>query len=161
MAVFTFNVVGEREAGLRFEEFPKKAYTNLDERITALTSELYARVVSAAPKRTGKLRDSITMKIEKSPDRITGRVSVDADFAKAGALEFGSHRMIEVRAHSEALGRATSAALAGPNARMVEAYNRTTNIIAERFLRGPLGAMQGDINSQLRAAVDAAVAETE
>lgn len=158
------DVKGDRQVGVRFDEFPDQLYADLRKEIESLTSELLARVQAATPSKTGALRSSERLRIFADPDRITGYVDIAGDkgtqaFAKAGALEYGAHRSTKVSAHQMKLDHAWSQKWAGPEMVLVGAYTRTPNIAEHRFERGPLGAMQGEIIERLNAVVEKRVAE--
>ena len=92
------SITGDHEVGLRFDEFPDDLYDALRQEIEALSAELLAAVEAATPSRTGKLRSAERLRIFTDPDSIKGYVDVSADFAKAGALEYGAHRSTKVSA---------------------------------------------------------------
>lgn len=157
-------VTGDRQVGLRFEEFPDELYQQLKAEIEALATELYARVEAATPSRTGRLRSQERLRIFADPNRITGYVDIagdkgSQDFAKAAALEYGAHGPAKVSAHSMRLDHYWSTQLTQPESVMVEAYTRTTNIMERAFERGPLGGMEAEVVSRLNAVVEAAAAE--
>lgn len=154
-------LLNERRVGLRFDEFPEKARANLLERITELTQELEDAVVEAEPEgATGKLRRETKPRVTEGPERITGSVSVTDEFAKAAALEYGAHGTTTVRAHvaqlNHVFARATSTVEVD-----VEEHTRRLNIAAHDYLRGPLAAMSGRIEEELKAAIDDAIAQGE
>ena len=143
-------LTGDRQVGLRFEEFPDALYDALRQEIDSLTTELFARVVAATPSKTGGLRSKERVWIFTDKTRITGYVDVHgtvADIKKAAALEYGAHKPVHVSAYSR------------PDGAIVDAYTRPNNVMERAFERGPLGAMAGQVNARLNAVVEQAVAK--
>lgn len=164
MDAIRIDVTGDRQVGLRFEQFPDALYEDLRKEIDALSIELLTRVEAATPDRTGQLRSQERLRLFTDPNRITGYVDITGtkgsqDFAKAGALEYGAHRATKVSAHEMKLDHHWSLKLAAPEMVLVAAYARTPNIEEFAFERGPLAAMQPEIVSRLNAVVEKAVAE--
>ena len=155
---------GERQTGLRFEDFPDELHDDLVGEIDGLTRELFARIQSATPVGTGKLRSQQRMRLYDQKDRIKGYISVagekgSTDYAKAGALEYGSRgKPIKVGAHQMKLDHFWRTRLAAPITVLVGAYDRTPKIAEHAFMRGPLEAMRPEILQRLNAAVEKAVA---
>jgi hypothetical protein len=156
------SLTGDRQVGLRFEEFPDVLYEDLRQAITALADELFARVVAATPSKTGELRSQERVRVFADENRIAGYVDIGDgtinDLRKAGALEYGAHKETSVKSHSRKLDHVFDRALSAPMDVIVEAYTRTPNIAATRFERGPLAAMQSEIITKLNAVVEKAVA---
>lgn len=161
------NVANTRQVGLRFDTFPDALYDGLRSEIDALSNELFARVRAATPDRTGRLRSQERLRLFTDKDRITGYIDIagegsgkNSDFAKAGALEYGTRgRPNDVSAHSMKLDHYWSTKLHRPVTVLVGALQRTPNIAAWSFERGPLAAMQPEVASRLTAVVEKSVAE--
>jgi len=158
------NITGDRQAGLKFEEFPDDLYEDLHREIDALTHELLGLVQAATPSHTGRLRSQERARIFTDKNRITGYIDVagekgSQDFAKAGAIEYGAHRKTKVSEHSMKLDHAWGQMLNAPITVIVAAYERTPNIAAHAFERGPLAVMQPQILGRLNDAVSQAVAK--
>lgn len=150
-------VTGDRDVSLKFDEFPQDLHDALLSRIGTLTDRLAGAVRSGVHARTGKLRGSISEAVyDDQPRKITGRVFVDEDYAKAGAIEYGAHGRAKVSAHEALLGHAWGKKLSSPVEVMVSAHGRQMNVVAQRFLRGPLASLSGDIASELQDATKAA-----
>ena len=152
------DVQGDRQVGLRFEEFPDVLYSDLHQSINELTLELYARVRGAAPSDTGDLQSKVRVRIFTDKERITGYVDIagqkgSQDFAKASALEYGAHRRTKVSAHKMRLDHHWDKKLAAPQLVIVKAYNRQANIAETAFERGSLEAMRPEILAKLNATV--------
>jgi hypothetical protein len=144
-------IQGAREVDLRFDEFPEAARANLFEAITRATSQLEDLVRQAVPKKTGKLAATIHSQVTQSSRRVTGSVNVTADFGKAGAIEYGSHRQITVKEHK------LTSALTAHTDRLVSQYQRTTNIDPHEYLRGPLHQIESDALASMHDAVQGAI----
>jgi hypothetical protein len=150
-------VTGDRRIAEKFENsgYLREFHDRLMQSIATLTDELYGRIEAAVPKRTGKLASEIVRKVTDSENRIVGKVSVSAEFAKAGALEYGgTGKPFRVRGHSMRLDHAWGRSLATPVIVDVPDHSRTFDTPARRFMRGPLDAMQSEIVDQLRSAVN-------
>jgi hypothetical protein len=147
-------VIDDRLVRARLDALPEKVHSALLSRITALTSELEARVQASEPARTGALRAETVQSISDKPERIRGTVRVANQFAKAAALEYGSHTTITVnRRRDSMIGR-----LMKPSANIAGSFTRTTNITEKRYLRGSLDSMASEIESTLRTAIEEALA---
>jgi hypothetical protein len=152
---------GERELALRFDTFPQRARQKLVDRMTGLVDTLRARVESAAPRKTGRLRSEIQGTVyADNPNRVAGYVQVVAggdsnEYAKAAALEYGTDKP------RRALERTTSLAvrLGRPRRRLLDRISKPANIDAFRYLRGPIEAMRGEVEAELSAALDEAARE--
>lgn len=152
---------GEREISARFDTFPSRARQKLEERITALTEQLEARVEAAAPHRTGALRSEITSRVfANQSNRVAGYVSVYApdrpgEYPKAATLEYGSNkprRMFE-------RGGGIAARLGLRQRRIANRVSKPARIEAFAYLRGPLDQMRPEIEAGLNEAVAEAAAE--
>jgi hypothetical protein len=154
-------IIGDRRIALRFEEFPEQARAALVEVVTDLQRDLQDSVRAAMPKdHTGKLSASLAGGVENSPTRVRGWVNVAgknrALILQAMALEYGSHANIAVSAKA---GRRLSTVYGhyiSPIEVLVGAYNRTANIEAVRFLRGPLADMAEAALERMSQAVQGA-----
>jgi hypothetical protein len=137
-----------------FAEFPPRLRENLRKTITALTSELLARVLAAEPVRTGYLRSQTRSYVDSTEEWVRGRVRILATGhgsragAAFGALEYGVPRQVVAVSAYARRGIA------------VRAYERTTQIEARRFLRGSLGAMREKALAAIKETVDKSVEET-
>ncbi len=159
------DIAGDRQAGLRFEDFPDHLHDNLRGEIDALTKELFGRIQSATPVGTGKLRSQQRMRLFDQEDRIRGYINIagekgSTDHAKAGALEYGSRgKPSKVGAHQMKLDHFWRNRLNAPITVLVNSYFRTPNISEHAFMRGPLDAMRPEILQRLNAAIERAVAD--
>lgn len=156
---------GERQTGLRFETFPDALRDELRGEIDSLSHELLARIEAVIPEKTGKLRSQVRLRMFDEDNRIKGYIDIagekgSTDYAKAGALEYGSRgRPVEVAAHSMRLDHFWHHKLNAPITVLTEASKRTPTIEEHGFMRGPLAAMRPEIISRLTAVVERAVDE--
>lgn len=158
------DVTGDRQVGLRFEEFPDVLYEDLREAIDGLSTELFARVSAAMPSLTGDLHSKARRRLFTDKNRITGYVDIagtkgSQDFAKAVSLEYGAHKQAKVAAHSMRLDHFWSEKLNKPINVMVAALTRTANIAEHRFERGSLESMRPEVLARLNRVVEGAVAK--
>jgi hypothetical protein len=158
------DVTGDRQVGLRFEEFPDELYDDLRREIDGLTNELLSLVRGATPDLTGKLRGEERARVFADEKKIKGLVDVAApdqsEARKAGALEYGSTgKAVKMPIHTAQLDHIWDRKLAEPMTVIVKAFDRTPNIMEHAFERGPLEAMQPEILARLNAAVSKAVAK--
>lgn len=159
MADFDIALQGERQAGLRFEQFPDQARAALHEAIEELVAELYDRIEAMVPRRTGKLAAEIHSFVDETETRITGRVKVVTKdrqaLLKAIAEEYGAHGLVKVKTHLQHLSHVYGR-LIQPMVVVMDKYERHANIVARRYERGPLDGMRGEIDDKLRAALESA-----
>lgn len=155
-------------AGLRFEEFPNQLAEALRDEISAITREAFIRYRSSVPVRTGKLLGQVREAVHydaadrhRGPAQIRGVVYIDgkgsgskSDYAKAGALEYGSTgKKFKVAAHDMSLRHVFEEALAAPTTVLVKAFERHSTIKPHRFARGTINAMAPEVNRRLEAIV--------
>lgn len=151
---------GEREVSARFDTFPGRARKKLESRIAALTAQLQARVIAAAPRLTGALRSEITERdFSDSPNRIAGYVSVYAPgikdaYAKAATLEYGTNKPRRIPDHGGIFHR-----LGKGQKRIESRLTKPARIEAFRYLRGPLEEMKPEIELALNEALAETAAE--
>jgi hypothetical protein len=157
---FGLEITGDRTATLRFEQFPQQAHDRLLTALQAIEARLEAAVLAQAPDKTGALRSLIGGRVYDHDTRIAAvvgvRTTAAAQARKASALEYGSHAPIAVRAHTAKLAHFWSR-MVNPIMVDVRAHGRTPNIVAKKFLRGPIEAIRGQALAELQAALDAAV----
>lgn len=155
-------LAGERRVEAAFETFPERARQLLVRVVADKTAELEALVRGAVPKRKGRLAAEIQSKTYDNERQVTGVVfvagEVRGDFGKAGALEYGSHKMVKLRGHMMKLDHLFGRAMAGRQVSVKE-HRRHTNIRPHDFLRGPLGSLRGPFVDAVMAAVEEAAAE--
>lgn len=148
-------IITERTAALRFDQFPTEAHDRFRATVTTWTDELESRVQASEPYLTGKLRAETQTRIVDYPDRITGSVRITSEFAKAAALEYGAHSVTTVKAHMAKLDHLWGK-LVDPMTVMVAAHSRHLNIAEHRFLRGSLASISGPFLDAMKRALDEA-----
>jgi hypothetical protein len=160
------DVQGALSVGLRFDRFPDALYDDLKREIEALSAELLARVEAATPSRTGRLRSKERVRLFTDPGSIKGQVFIDAgkvsggEYAKAAALEYGeTGEWADVKRHDMLLDHVFARKLVAPTVVLVAAFARVPNIEEHAFERGPLAAMQPEVQARLNAVVEKAAAE--
>lgn len=156
-------VQGERDVSLRFQRLPPVVKRRLRGAMEEELPQLAGLQRARAPRgRSRKLASQIgQVFIDEGDDYIRGRVTVVAptgwQYGKAGALEYGApgrrgrFTVKEHKRRGRGIGMET----------LVDRYQRTQRLVAQRFIRGPFDAMRGEIEDKLRGAVDAAVREVE
>lgn len=154
-------IVGDRAVAQRLEQMPARVHDRLVEAITSLTAKLLTRVQASEPRRTGRLVSETKSFIDQTPDLVRGRVKVSApgvrgELGKAAALEYGARKPTQVSEHRARLSHVYGRAIS-PMEVIVDRYQRTPNVAADRFLRGPLLQMSGQIKAELQKAIDDAV----
>ena len=160
---FGVDIAGDTRAVLRFERFPSVAHDRLLATLQSLERRLEAAVLAEEPEKSGDLKSLTGGRVYDHGDRIAAvvgvRTTTPAQARKAAALEYGSRgASITVSAHTAKLDHLWSRAIA-PIMVNVPSFTRTPSITARRFLRGPIQALHDDAITEMRAALDAAVAE--
>jgi hypothetical protein len=147
--------IDERAVIAHLEQFPAALQRALVPPITRLTGQLLAQVVAAEHSRTGKLRSDTRSFVDVKENAVLGRIRILGDGLpnlKAAALEYGSHRSVEVKAHPMQLAHVWGRAME-PRAVMVAAFRRQTNIAAERFLHDPFAGISAEATAQIEQTV--------
>jgi hypothetical protein len=151
----------DRQVTAHLARLTPQLRSGLREAITRLTDQLLERVRAAEPYRTGKLRQETQAFVDVKDDEVRGRVRILGTGGRghnvaAAALEYGAHRVVNVRAHQEHLShvfdRATDSQFVA-----VRAYQRRANIQAKRFLRDPAQAMRPQVRAELERVISEAV----
>lgn len=125
--------------------------------ISKLSVKLQARVKSQKLSgqvlnvRTGRLRRSISYKVEQQGDEIYGLVGTNVEYARRH--EFGMTGDEKVRAHMRTIKEAFGKSLKNPKAVMVRAHSRHINAPERSFLRSALAEMSEQIQTEIAAAV--------
>ena len=107
--------------------------------------------------RTGRLRRSITYKVDEQTGQIIGTVGTNVEYA--ARHEFGFHGTENVRAHLRMMKQAFGRPVKNPRKIMVQQHSRTVNTPARSFLRSSLADMQDEIVADMQSAITAAVKE--
>jgi hypothetical protein len=142
-------LVNERQAVAVLDLLPEDARAELTRVISAATAEALAMAQANEPSRTGGLRESTTAKMWDSATSIYGKVFIAREYGKAGALEYGSHRSVSVRAHEQMISLTTGS----PVHAFIGPYSRTTNIQARSFMRDAATSIRGRVIDQITQAI--------
>jgi len=159
MALFGVEVnrAHERSLVLRFGQFPDFARDRLIAAMWRIERRLEAAVHAAQPSRTGALRAQTGGRVYEHPNRIAAVVGVrvpNADDAmKAAALEYGSSRVVQVRAHAAKLNHIWGRIVA-PITVQRPGHTRRTNLRPDRYLRDPYAAIKADALGEMRVAIE-------
>lgn len=162
------DVDNDRWVSLRFEKFPEDLRDELLSEITSLTAEVFGREQAAIPVRTGRMRSQLRQRVFNDPKRIKGLVDFDgrgsgsdSDYAKYGALEYGSTgEAFSVAEHPMRLDHFMNHLFAAPITVVVKAHKRAGTILEHRFARGTIDKMAPEILQRLNAVVERATAAT-
>jgi len=155
----------DRRLALHFAELPDALAKRLRARITSLSARLLVMVHAAEPQRTGRLRSLTKAFMRETPTSIRGGVHIEGDRVgghniAAAALEYGQHRVVNVRAHSARLTRVFGHPIT-PETIAIRAHRRRPNIAAKRFLRDPAAQIRPIALAEMQAAVSEAVADIQ
>lgn len=146
-------VTGEREVLARLDTLAERVQKRLKARLERLVPQIEADERSRAPVRTGKLRSEIQGHVTAGTDFVVGQVRVAAqnraEFAKAGALEYGAHGTAAVHAFS----RAGHTPFGQRAEQMVDAYTRRVDVMAHRYVRGAAENWRNEAKAALEEAV--------
>lgn len=157
---FGIIVEGDRKVALMFDKFPASMHDRLKAVIVTDVAELAAAVRSAVPKKTGKLASEVVSGVRDAKGAITGTVTFAAEFAKAGALEYGgTGKPFKVAPHRMTLDHVFATQIS-PEQVLVQAHTRSIHFAARRFLRGSIEARKAQIESDLLGAVDQVAKES-
>lgn len=154
-------IEGARRVAAKFEAFPPGVLEALKPVIAEKIGELGTRIEAIVPRATGKLASEIRTSVRSGKDYVSGSVRVTAEFAKAGALEYGAHRQTKVKEHQMRLDHRWSRAMQPPELVSVPTHTRTPDIAEQRFMRGPLEEMRAAIEAAIDEAVASATAEAD
>lgn len=162
-ATIRIDVTGTNKVALRFAEFPEDLRAALRQEIEALANELGARVVAAAPRKTGRLQSQVRVRLFDDANSIKGYVDIGGgtvnDIIKAATLEFGSTGdPIEYTPAPREDRRGWLGRFLAPQDAIQKKLRKSPNIAAHRFERGPLAEMQPEIAARLNAVVEAEIA---
>jgi len=158
-------LIGERRVALRFEKFPDFARANLLAVITDYQARLQEAIAAKIPRgRSGKIAAALEGGVEDNSTKVRGWVSLAGGdrltvLLPAIALEYGSNRAIKVAAREGRGLKTVYGRYVAPMLVNVSAYDRQTNIAAQRFLRGPLDELSSSAIAAMEKAVASATTE--
>jgi hypothetical protein len=160
-----FRYTGERTVALRFDKFPEVARAKFVEIVTVYQAQLQAAIAAKLPRgRTGRIAAALAGGVESTQYKVRGWVSLQGGDLKtvilpAMALEYGSNTAVKVSAKSGRGLRTVYGREVTPMQVAVGAYSRQTNIVAQRFLRGPLSTVADSFQAALEQGLIDAAAE--
>jgi hypothetical protein len=142
----------DRQLQAHLDALPGKIRQALRPVITELTNSLLNQVHALEPRRTGATIANTRAFVDEGETFIRGQVRVLSKTGHvhniaAAVLEYGGHKSVAVHSYRRRTGP-------------VEAYARRENIEAQRFLRGPAGAIHQRAVAEIKEAVVKAMQET-
>ncbi len=150
---------GENQVLARLDAFPNELQERLRPTVERIIADMLSRVQSAEPVRTGALVDSTRSFVDVNDKGMRGRVRILSPPGKggqhniyAGALEYGAHAHITVRAHGQNLDHVFDQEMS-PQQVMVSAYQRDVNITERRFLRDALADFASEFEREVQLAI--------
>jgi len=159
------SLIGERRVARRFQNFPEAARRKFEAVIKDYQNRLFSAINAKIPRgRTGAIAAALQGGVDSTPYKVRGWVSLAGGdrnkvILPALALEYGSNTSIKVKEKEGRLLYTVYGRYISPMLVNVGAYERTTNIVAQRFLRDPLDAMSGQVMSGLKQALADATKE--
>lgn len=156
-------LIGDKEMVAKFDRFSGTVRADIEHGVARLAIALAAKVKGQKLSdqvlhvRTGRLRRSITYRVESGQTQIFGVVGTNV--AYAARHEFGFHGTESVKAHLRTIKQAFGKRLKSPLAVQVRAHSRAVNYPARSFLRSALAEMQGDIRQGLQEALNASASK--
>ena len=104
--------------------------------------------------RTGRLRRSITFRVEDQGPLVVGMVGTNVEYA--ARHEFGGSFDERVRQHMRQMKMAWGREMKNPRAVQVRAHTRHVELPARSFLRSALAEMEPAVRQEIANAVEAA-----
>lgn len=159
-------VTGDREVVLGLQRVEEAARGEIRAGIGRITLKLLTQVKSlklsgqALNVRTGRLRRSITQRIEDSGPDISGIVGTNVEYA--AIHEFGFKGNVSVKQHLRQVKQVFGRKLKSPVQALVGAHTRNVDLPARSFLRTALAELNdsGVIETEINAAIARAVEKT-
>lgn len=164
--MITGEIKGDREVVADLRRFDAAARGEIQKGIGRIALKLLVRVKAqklsgqALNVRTGRLRRSITQRIEASADEISGIVGTNVDYA--AVHEYGFKGAVSVKQHLRLVKEAFGRPLKSPVWSTVRSHSRDVEYPEHSFLRSALKEMKekGVIEAEINAAIDSAVKAT-
>lgn len=142
-------VIGGEEVAARFDQMPPALQVELRTGITRAVLRIQKHVKAdklsgqVLNVRTGRLRRSVTFRVEQEPGKTTGIVGTNVSYARAH--EYGFHGPVTVREHLRKVKSGTVAT--------VRAHSRQMNLPARSFLRSALADLVPETRSEIEQAL--------
>lgn len=159
-------IKGDREVVADLRRFDTAARGEIQKGIGRVTLKLLTRVKAqkltgqALNVRTGRLRRSITQRIEAGADEISGIVGTNVEYA--AIHEYGFKGAVSVKQHLRLVKEAFGRPLKSPVWSTVRAHSVNVNMPERSFLRSALADLKssGEIEAEIDAAIARAVEAT-
>lgn len=157
-------IKGDREVVADLRRFDAAARGEIQKGIGRIALKLLTRVKAqkltgqALNVRTGRLRRSITQRIEASADEISGIVGTNVDYAPVH--EYGFKGTVSVKQHLRLVKEAFGRPLKSPVWSTVRAHSANVNMPERSFLRSALadlkgsGAIEAEMNTAIAHAIE-------
>ena len=160
------NVTGDREVVADLRRFDAAASGEIQNGIVRITLKLLSKVKAqklsgqALNVRTGRLRRSITQRIDASDSEISGIVGTNVEYA--AIHEYGFKGSVTIKQHLRLVKQAFGRPLKSPVWATVGAHSKNVNLPARSFLRSALAELKnsGVIQTELDAAIKNAIGAT-
>lgn len=158
-------IKGDREVVADLRRFDAAARGEIQKGIGRIALKLLTRVKAqkltgqALNVRTGRLRRSITQRIEASADEISGIVGTNVDYA--AIHEYGFKGAVSVKQHLRLVKEAFGRPLKSPVWSTVSTHTKNASMPERSFLRSALadlkssGAIAAEIDASIARAVEA------
>lgn len=162
----TGEVKGDREVVADLRRFDAAARGEIQKGIGRITLKLLTRVKAqklsgqALNVRTGRLRRSITQRIESGAEEISGIVGTNVDYA--AAHEYGFKGAVTVKQHLRLVKQAFGRPLKSPVWSTVSTHTKNVSLPERSFLRSALadmkntGVIEAEIDASIARAIEAA-----
>lgn len=140
----------------RFSNLKQRVQQEAVKSITRLCIEAVAKIKTQKLSgqklkvKTGRLRRSISYKVEQNGDILTGKIGTAVKYA--AVHEYGFNGTVSVRQHYRNIRQAFGRPIQSTNV-FVRPFNRKINVPENSFLRSTLNEMQGTITQELQAMV--------
>lgn len=150
------SVSGDAQVVASIRQQYQKITTNVEQSIGRLTLKLLTRVKVSKLSgqvlnvRTGRLRRSITHKVAKTPNAISGIVGTNVEYARAHELGFNGQ--VSVKAHLRQIKMAWGKSIT-PRTVEIRPHTRQVNLPAKSFLASALADMTPEIMQTLQQSV--------
>lgn len=162
----TGEIKGDREVVADLRRFDAAARGEIQKGIGRITLKLLTRVKAqklsgqALNVRTGRLRRSITQRIESGAEEISGIVGTNVDYA--AAHEYGFKGAVTVKQHLRLVKQAFGRPLKSPVWSTVSTHTKNVSLPERSFLRSALadmknaGIIEAEIDASIARAIEAA-----
>lgn len=150
------SVTGDTAVVASIREQCKEITANVEQSIGRLTLKLLTRVKvkklsgQVLNVRTGRLRRSITQKVTKEPNHITGIVGTNVNYGRIHEIGFNGD--VSVKGHLRTIKKAWGKDIK-PKTVEIRAYSRHVNLPEKSFLRSAMIDMAPEILQTIQQSV--------